>query len=42
MNDFPFRKAKKMKDLPCPSDNFLCKPKVPSVPLCLTIIITIT
>lgn len=33
MNDIPFRKAKKMKDLPCPSDNSLCKPKVPSVPL---------
>lgn len=39
MSDIPCRKAKKMKDLHCPSDNFLCKPKVPSVPLCLIIII---
>lgn len=35
--DIPFRKAKKIKDLPCPLYNFLCKVKVPSVPLCLTI-----
>lgn len=26
MNDIPFGKAKKMKDFPCPLDNFLCKP----------------
>lgn len=42
MNDFPFRKAKKMKVLQCPSDNSICKPKVPSVPLCLPVIITTT